>query len=34
MEQEIFLCKDEKELKDKIAQLKEENIKKGWEPAS
>jgi ATP-dependent DNA ligase len=33
LEQEISLCKDEKELKEKIAKMKEENIKKGWEPA-
>ena len=31
LEQEIFLCNSEKEVKSKIEELKEENIKKGWE---
>jgi hypothetical protein len=31
LEQEIFLCSDKKELEAKIAELKEENIKSGWE---
>ena len=30
MEQEIYLCETEKEATDKVALLKEENIKKGW----
>jgi hypothetical protein len=32
LEQEIFLCSTEKEVSAKIAELKEENIKKGWDP--
>lgn len=31
LEQELFLCATEKEMSAKIAMLKEENIKKGWE---
>jgi len=31
LEQEIFLCENEKEAAAKITALKEENIKKGWE---
>lgn len=31
LEQEIFLCQNEKELESKMTELKEENIKKGWE---
>jgi hypothetical protein len=31
LEQEIFLCSTEKEVRAKIAELKEENIKKGWD---
>jgi ATP-dependent DNA ligase len=31
LEQEIFLCENEKEAAAKITELKEENIKKGWE---
>ena len=31
MEQEIFLCASSKEMEKKITELKEENIKKGWE---
>lgn len=31
LEQEIFLCSTEKEVSAKIAELKEENIKKGWD---
>jgi len=31
LEQEIFLCSSEKEVSTKIAELKEENIKKGWD---
>ena len=30
MEQEIYLCETEKDATDKVALLKEENIKKGW----
>jgi ATP-dependent DNA ligase len=32
LEQEIYLCSTEKEAIEKIVSLKEENIKKGWEP--
>jgi hypothetical protein len=31
LEQEIFLCTSEKDVSAKIAELKEENIKKGWD---
>ena len=31
LEQEIFLCSDKQELEAKIALLKEENVKSGWE---
>jgi ATP-dependent DNA ligase len=31
LEQEIYLCKTEDEVKIKVKELKEENIKKGWE---
>jgi len=31
LEQELFLCSSEKEVKERIDALKEENIKKGWE---
>ena len=31
LEQELFICQNEKELKSKIEELKIENIKKGWE---
>ena len=31
LEQEIFLCQSEKDIENKLTELKEENIKKGWE---
>jgi len=31
LEQEIFLCQSEKDIENKLIELKEENIKKGWE---
>jgi hypothetical protein len=31
LEQEIFLCASAKKVKSKVDELKEENIKKGWE---
>jgi ATP-dependent DNA ligase len=31
LEQEIFLCASEEEVNAKVAELKQENIKKGWE---
>jgi hypothetical protein len=31
LEQEIFLCTSEKDVSAKISELKEENIKKGWD---
>lgn len=31
LEQEVFLCASEKEVQEKVASMKEENIKKGWE---
>ena len=34
LEQELFLCNSEEEVKTKIGALKEENIKKGWEAYS
>jgi hypothetical protein len=32
LEQEIYLCQTENEATQKVADLKEENIKKGWAP--
>jgi hypothetical protein len=32
LEQEIYLCQTENEASQKVAELKEENIKKGWAP--
>ncbi|MCE2711742.1 MAG: hypothetical protein LW688_04285 [Cryomorphaceae bacterium] len=34
LEQELFLCSSEKEVQTKMVELKEEHIKKGWEPAT